>query len=381
MDLNALTNSLKSGMAIANPIASLTGSLGTAVNSLTSSPVPAIASFATSLQSTISSATSAVTSITGSIMTKLPMMKAADGLQNKLNATQGVLPTPGVGGASFNNAFAPLTDAQTHLGNIQTTLSPSVLASLQAGDTTHLTSCTDAVSTASTGISTSASNSTAGIADSISTLKSYSFAKFTSMPQPAHVQNVVNGILPSKVNYESALADSRATQVTSPPDPPPRMPAPVLPNKVDSVPTVSTVTSNPHDYPNACRANCAAIGYTGIDGPLNFRNDYTSYVNGLSDAVVTQGNTLTAQIQVCATWRDANIPNYATLKAAALANPSDTAAVAAYNNAKNSIPGYSDVVTATASYTTARNNILRLRDQLNTWILAAYVGATPGPTW
>jgi hypothetical protein len=316
------------------------------------------------------------------------MMKAADVLQNKLNASQGTLPTPGVGGASFTSAFAPLIDAQTHLGNIQSALSPSVLASLQSGDTTHLATVTGAVSTASTGISTSAAGSTAGVADSISTLKSYSFAKFSSMPQPAHVQNIVNSIMPTPVKYESALADARATQITSPPDPPPRLPAPILPNNLDSQPAPLAAQTLTHSsYTDTCNANCLALGYTGgyFGQPhLQFKDAYITYTQGLSDACAATKGTLDAQINTCSAWRSANIPDYLTIKSAATANPNDPVAVAAYNSAKGRFEtegGYTAVAAAQATYTAARNNVIRLRDQLDKWILAAYAGATAGPTW
>lgn len=375
MDINALTNTLKSGGGIVSPISSSASDLTSQLSSLLTSADPTIVALANSMQSTITSANSAVSAILSSITTSLPLLKAADNLTAKLAASQGT-PLPLGPTSSFTDAFGPLTVTGTQLGSIQSALTPTILAELQAGNTTNLASVSGAVTSASSSIDSSVTSSNAGMSDGINTVKSFAFAKFSSMQHPPHVQAVLDQVVPSsnKVPYENSLADATLVKTAAPT---------VGVSRIPASPDASTTETQPHTDMSLWNANAQRIGYTGTYPFYDFKDEYFNYADGLSKAVQDTYQPLVDATAACTTWRDANYPNYAALKQAAIDNPSNSQAQSDYAAAKQACidGGCSDYNTKKAAYDAGRNNIIRLRSQFNAWCRNNFNDIVPGPTW
>ena len=373
IDLKTSVDALKSGSGILNPISSQASELSSKINQLINSSTPSIAAYAASLQSTLNSGSNAVNSLVSSIQTKLPLMNAVERVENSLLSSQGATGLVGPS-ASFTATFAPISNSASQLSSVAAGLTPTAMSNLLSGVTTNLSTLNSQASEAASSISASVASSTAGFSEGISLLKAFSFAKFISMNHAPHIQNVINSVTNSRPNPEVALLDSRAAKVMSPPTTPSYLPP--------STPVVtSTEVPAPIVTQSSAAQNIQALGYTDYQ---HFKQVYTDYANSLSAPIQASLPSVNAGIENAAAWRKTNIPDYEAVKQTALSNPNDSAAQAAYEVNKQRYRtegGFDNAIAAKEAYDSGRANIIRLRDQWDSWVRTNFSTAFAGPPW
>lgn len=378
-------DSIKSGTALANPLTSQLSGVNANITTLLSSPVQAIRDLATSMQNSINAASKAAADVASSLQTRLPLMKAADSISAKINLTQS-LSAPTGPGAAFSAVFGPVTDAKNQLTSLQNSLTPAAMAKLTSGDTSLVSGLTSQASTMQSTVSSSVGNATSSATSAIGDLKAYAFAKFCSMPQPPHVQDVINSCSSIQINKELAAQGTQtAAKIYSQvPDQ-----SAVLTSQSQPAPSKSVLETTDSSLGNLDRvgrvnANLAKIGYPGSTALFDFEKAYFDYVDPLSDAAIQEKKALNAKAEQCVAWKNANYPDYAAVKQAAKDNPNDTAAQQKYQQYKSDFEtrgGTNDFDAMAATYNTHRAEVLRLKAQFNAWLANDFADAKAGPPW
>lgn len=385
MDLKALTNLLKGGGGISNPVAGVASNLTSIAATFAGSGDLSVQTLGTFLASLVTAGNSAVTGVTGNITTLLPIAKASDRIQKKLEATQGQNLQGGVTPA-FNNVFGPLTQSLSQMNSVSAALSPSVVANIMAGDLSQVSALTTLTGNAGTAITASSTASATAIADCTNTLKSYAFAKFVSMDQPAPVQSIVTAVMGSNtVPYESVKADVAVAATSTPA--PARLPPAVKSPENPSTATDKYAYQDSGSFNTRPEAvNLAAIGYSDpVNCQQQFKEAYFAYVEPLSKTADDYfRNTVSPASDTFTAYKNSAYPNYAELKTAGTAAGASQASVDAYNNAKTSVTSssqYQAYLSAVNTYNPMRDNIIRLRNQWHTWVLNKFATAHAGPPW
>jgi hypothetical protein len=320
-------------------------------------------------------------------------MKAADSIKAKLNATIGDVKEGA--GANFKAAFAPLATAKASLESIREKLTPSFLADMQAGITTGIADLNNSVGSMTSSVTDGISAGKSAVADSINDIKSFAFAKFSSMTHPPHIQDILDKVNICQVKSEYIMSDAKFVDLSIPPITSDKIPFIPSTRRADTVPTgrPSILTKQQYTFVEIANANLRLIGVTVNifagdvkDGEfLKFNRDYTNYVQGLVNAAASLKADMDASEESSVAWRDINIPNYAELKQASEdaegSDPVDQGPIDIYLAARSRIPGNDLFLANLTAYNAQRANILRLRAQLSSWRFYAYADAVMGPPW
>jgi hypothetical protein len=184
---------------------------GTIVAPITISATPssALQTLMDGITTSISAIQESMASFMRSLPVTLPLMNAADNITKTLQLAQGIMPASGAG-ANFSAAFAPMTSVNTHLSGLQESLAANS-AGLAVGDPAAIAAAQAAHDVATSSVTNSFASSAASQADSIGTLKAYSFTKMCASPQTDQVSAIMNQGVTTLPSPELVSIDSKCS--------------------------------------------------------------------------------------------------------------------------------------------------------------------------
>ena len=146
----------------------------------------------------------------------LPLLKASDELSNKMKIMKGVMPS--VNGGSLITGITQglddlVTSATTFATDLKNTVSDAIAGGVSAIEGA-ITGLADGAKEFATGLKGGLDSVTESIGGAISDLKDYAFAKFSALPQPPALSELMSKILPDvcqapdpiEIKYEEEIA-------------------------------------------------------------------------------------------------------------------------------------------------------------------------------
>jgi hypothetical protein len=198
MDMLTYMNCLKNN-SLKNPIEQATNELLVKLESipLVGLSEEAITAFNETKANLLKQANDSAQMLSG-VKDSLPLLKASDSMSSKMKIMKGIMPSV-EGGDAIKGITGTIKDLSEKAANFSTSVSAQVDALAGAGSAAIQGFVSDLSASAAAHIEETAAGFS-GVADSISgavtDLKDYAFAKFSSLPQPPALSELMASILP-----------------------------------------------------------------------------------------------------------------------------------------------------------------------------------------
>ena len=373
-----LADKLKAGTALLNPAVAAATALTTTLNGINKALLSAdeLLSLSRITDAVKAQAEAAAKSI-ADLSFKLPLMKAADAMADKAKIMKGISPALN-GGAGIKSLANSITGAATQMQALSTSVSAS-LAQVTAGGAATLSSAL-AAATASVdehvAAATAAAEQAAGVMkESMAGLKSMAFAKFCAAPQPAHIRDLLNKVMPpeSVPSVECMRLDESTAAAT--------IKKRYDVSYVPSAPTSASLEAPVKPAPVTATTDTPAPTVNGKSIEA-FKDEFTYFYGAkiiVRDAAKTAYETGT---EAAGAYRDSQWPTYFAIKEKALAG--DEAAKIQYSANKEAYvrsKAYLDGAALLDKWNVQKVEVQRLADIWTSWVMHDFTNVTPGPTW
>ena len=313
-----------------------------------------------------------------SLKDSLPLLKASDEMSNKMKIMKGIMPSIN-GGSLITGITTGLESLATSATTFATDLKNTVSAAITGGISAiegMVTGLADGVSAFATDLKGGLDSVTESIGGAISDLKDYAFAKFSALPQPPALSELMSKILPDVCEAPRPEVIKAEEDIARE----------VAEKKYEQALTPATPT--PTDLfeaePQETATNTEDIPAPVVNGktPQEIKDSVYAQIDGIYDKRKALAIETTQLLVQTRNKKYELYPDYDEVKKQAYEG--NLTAKNKYDKMlaeMERIPPFTTWVEKHAEYDACEEEITRLQKLLKTWAMNNYENVPNGPPW